>query len=647
VAGKKQLSFPFFLTILSNLFYSGGNQFRFKMLVMMESIVPWENIDNQIWGIVIEVICVFYAFIGLGVVCEDFLVPSLETLTLRWEIPEDVAGATFMTIGSSTPEILINTISTLKAQPSMKGGHPSADRVLGISTIIGSGMIAFSLVPALCGIVSVETIELKRRPIVRDQFFYLVALSMLIYFVHDGEVQSSEAGALIITYLVYLIVVVGSRGVRKYWNSIIRCQSLRFPLDDEEPLWADFDGDNYLIHSVIESPFVLDSDDDLSNYVSYESPRDPWCRAEELSLNRPTPSHPSAEEKFNSADSNVIPILKQAQLSLSRDRSIPRSISVTTERSWQEYLLTFGFEDFIQPFERQEWDEPELWKHITMEDFDHMGIRKRGRIAKFKRFLEKGNHRHYYKCAYSRSLMEYVGFNLGEEGSITEGSFYHHPGVFERVLTFFTSPVRWLIHLTLVDCTIHESWYGATLVGALIWVGAFSFLISSIVNRWVFLSHVPMVFFGLVLVSLGAEIPDMISSTTVTRKGLGRMALANCQGAQVLNLCIGLGMPWLIDLARGNRIMFDYHSVVSTYFLAGVLAMNFMILQGPSICCNAPSILLNTRKSVLLLCVYVSVLALFGMYVYHIDFVLVGLVGFTSGFLCFAFHFMNHIWRCC
>ena len=53
-------------------------------------------------------------------------------------------------------------------------------------------MIAFSLVPALCGMVAVETIELKRRPIVRDQLFYLIALSMLIYFVRDGEIHSSE-----------------------------------------------------------------------------------------------------------------------------------------------------------------------------------------------------------------------------------------------------------------------------------------------------------------------------------------------------------------------------------------------------------------------------------------------------------------------
>ena len=60
----------------------------------------------------------------------------------------------------------------------------------------------------------------------------------------------------------------------------------------------------------------------------------------------------------------------------------------------------------------------------------------------------------------------------------------------------------------------------------------FSFLLSSIVERWVALSGLPMVFFGLILVSLGAEIPDTIESVTVARKGYGSMAVSNCQGKE-------------------------------------------------------------------------------------------------------------------
>ena len=40
--------------------------------------------------------------------------PSLETLCVRWNVREDVAGASFMALGSAAPEVIINAISTLK-----------------------------------------------------------------------------------------------------------------------------------------------------------------------------------------------------------------------------------------------------------------------------------------------------------------------------------------------------------------------------------------------------------------------------------------------------------------------------------------------------------------------------------------------------
>ena len=45
-------------------------------------------------------LCLFllfsYAFFALAIVCDRYLVVSLETLCVRWNIREDVAGASFM-----------------------------------------------------------------------------------------------------------------------------------------------------------------------------------------------------------------------------------------------------------------------------------------------------------------------------------------------------------------------------------------------------------------------------------------------------------------------------------------------------------------------------------------------------------------------
>lgn len=51
---------------------------------------------------------------------------------------------------------------------------------------------------------------------------------------------------------------------------------------------------------------------------------------------------------------------------------------------------------------------------------------------------------------------------------------------------------------------------------------------------------------GMVLIGLGASIADLMQCYAVSRKGYGSMAISNSVGSQILNICIGLGLPWLI-----------------------------------------------------------------------------------------------------
>ena len=121
-----------------------------------------------------------------------------ENLSHRWGIGEDVAGATFMAFGSAAPEIIINVVATIQAQVlfsskcrfkltniPLETSDPETTS-LGVSAILGSGMIAFSLIPAACGLFASSELYLKRRPLLRDEFFYLTSLGILIYIMYLG-----------------------------------------------------------------------------------------------------------------------------------------------------------------------------------------------------------------------------------------------------------------------------------------------------------------------------------------------------------------------------------------------------------------------------------------------------------------------------
>ena len=178
-----------------------------------------DHVDSDVGGVLFEIVLFGYCFLALAIVCDEYLVVALETLCIRWSIREDVAGATFMAFGSAAPEIIINTITTIKSG----GAANDAARgtALSISAIIGSGMIAFSAIPAICGLAASSALDLKRRPLVRDVSFYSLGLAMLVLFFNDGQIQLWEGAALVSCYVVYVVVVAVSPSIWQWyceWN---------------------------------------------------------------------------------------------------------------------------------------------------------------------------------------------------------------------------------------------------------------------------------------------------------------------------------------------------------------------------------------------------------------------------------------------
>lgn len=87
----------------------------------------------------------FFAFCnaGLALICDEFFVPSLEVISEKLELSEDVAGATFMAAGSSAPELFTSILGVTFGSD------------VGVGTIVGSAvfniLIIIALTAALAG----------------------------------------------------------------------------------------------------------------------------------------------------------------------------------------------------------------------------------------------------------------------------------------------------------------------------------------------------------------------------------------------------------------------------------------------------------------------------------------------------------------
>jgi len=427
---------------------------------MVDIDINWEVLDQHWWGYIAEVVLLLQCFVGLAIVCDEYMVPALETLCRRWGIREDVAGATFMAFGSAAPEIIVNAVATIQSMNGAAAAPDAQTTNLGVSAILGSGMIAFSMIPATCAFSSSAPLMLKRRPLLRDEGFYMLSLLTLIYVIYDSVVVFSECIMLVSVYVCYLSVVIFAAPVRQYYLK--------------------YKGLTVKRTSFAEKLTVEDG----------------------VGLQRPLLS--SAGEPITAAE-----------------------------------VVTRGL------LESDEEDE--------------------------------------------------------EDSTIG------------KVVNVFAFPLSCLFKITCPNAeegARFENLYLFTFTMTFVWVSIFSYILSSIIERWVAISGVNMAVFGLILVSLGAEIPDTIESVSVAKKGYGSMAVANCQGTQVINIALGLGVPWLL-LCTSSTIVLSKDLLIAAFIQCGVVTVNITMLLGMAVCTGANKARLDRKKAGFLYALYITAITIF------------------------------------
>jgi Ca2+/Na+ antiporter len=77
-------------------------------------------------------------FYGICVVCDNYLVPTVEVFIKQFEVPETIAAVTLVAFGSAAPELVLNSIGAIKQSSDI-----SLAAVLGSAMIVRSKFINF------------------------------------------------------------------------------------------------------------------------------------------------------------------------------------------------------------------------------------------------------------------------------------------------------------------------------------------------------------------------------------------------------------------------------------------------------------------------------------------------------------------------
>lgn len=145
--------------------------------------------------IVLSSLGLLACFYLLAIICEDYFVQSLEAISRKLKLSPDVAGATFMAIGSSAPELFTSLIALTKI----------GSENIGAGAIVGSAIFNILVIVGISAVVA--TAYLNWRPVFRDLIFYIISILILLFTFRDGRITLPEVGLYLGTYLVYLVIL--------------------------------------------------------------------------------------------------------------------------------------------------------------------------------------------------------------------------------------------------------------------------------------------------------------------------------------------------------------------------------------------------------------------------------------------------------
>lgn len=154
--------------------------------------------------LILMILVMLLAFYLLAEVCDKYFVSSLEKISDRLKLSPEAAGATFMAIGSSAPELFVSLMALLKP----------GEEAMGAGTIVGSAI--FNVLVITGASVVVRQAFIIWQPVIRDILFYALSIITLLFTFQDGVISLTEILIFLLLYVIYITAVVNWKKLFTY-----------------------------------------------------------------------------------------------------------------------------------------------------------------------------------------------------------------------------------------------------------------------------------------------------------------------------------------------------------------------------------------------------------------------------------------------
>jgi K+-dependent Na+/Ca+ exchanger-like protein len=176
------------------------------------------------------------------------------------------------------------------------------------------------------------------------------------------------------------------------------------------------------------------------------------------------------------------------------------------------------------------------------------GTKSPGRLVITKRefmaWYKEAGHLEAQKLRAEREASLRAGLKLCPEPGSDTGTVFKF---------YLVLPLAIAFYLTLPDVRDPKlrKYYPLTFVGAILWIGVFSYFMVWWATTIGDVFNIPPPVMGLTFLAAGTSIPDLLTSCIVAMQGEGDMAVSSSIGSNIFDVLVGLPLPWLLYCLYG------------------------------------------------------------------------------------------------
>eukprot|EP00937_MAST-01D_sp_MAST-1D-sp2_P001769 g1769.t1 len=159
---------------------------------------------DSMGGVIFYTFITLYTFLGLAIICDGYFCESLEKISTKLGLSDDVAGATFMAVGSSAPELFTAIVTTL-----ITGGSE------GIGTIVGSAIFNIMMIVGVTCMCAGQVLEIWWFPLCRDAVVYTFSVLAMYVVLLDQQISLNESIGLCLGYVGYIVLMVNNAQITR------------------------------------------------------------------------------------------------------------------------------------------------------------------------------------------------------------------------------------------------------------------------------------------------------------------------------------------------------------------------------------------------------------------------------------------------